>query len=104
MIGRVSAVVLAGLLVAAAAAAPEALARRGSGWGGGRPGSGPCWQQSAPRGDCGCDRSQRRLRDGSCLSDPSQCPKPGDCPGPGGGPGLPGSGPQDGTGKGAPRR
>lgn len=94
MVGRVSVVVLGGLLLAAAFAAPEALARRGSGPGGGRGGYGYCRQQQA---DCGCGQARQRqqLRDGSCPQDPSQCPNRGDCPGPAG------AQPQDETGKGA---
>ena len=94
MVGKVSVVVLGGLLVAAAVTAPDALARRGGGPGG----YGDCRQQS----DCGCDqdqdrvRSRRRLRDGSCRQDPGQCPNRADCPGAG-----PGAGKPDGAGKGA---
>jgi hypothetical protein len=96
MVGKVSAVVLGGLLLAAAFAAPEALARRGGGPGGGRCGYGSCRQQAA----CGCDQEQvgsrQRQRDGSCRQDPSQCPNRADCSGPGGGTQR-----KKGTGKGA---
>jgi hypothetical protein len=91
MVGKVSAVVLGGLLLAAAAAAPDALARRGAGPCGGRAGNEHCRQQGDCRGDR--DRDRQRLRDGSCPQDPSTCPNP-DCP-------KTGAGRQDGTGKGA---
>jgi hypothetical protein len=80
MVGKVSAVVLGGLLLAAAFTAPAALARRGGGPDGK---GGYCRQQAV----CGCEQDQardrQRLRDGSCRQDPSQCPNRADCPGPG---------------------
>ena len=80
MVGKVSAVVLGGLLLAAAFAAPEALARRGGGPGGRggycRQEGGGCRQQS----DCRGPGDRQRLRDGSCRQDPKQCPNT-DCPG-----------------------
>ncbi len=98
MVGRVSAVILGGLLLAAAFAAPDALARRGGGPGGGR--GGYCRQQAT----CGCDqervRNRQQLRDGSCPQDPSKCPNRADCPGPG----PQGVGTPDETGKGAGNR
>lgn len=85
MVGKVSAVILGALLLAAAMAAPDALARRGGGPGG-RDG-GYCRQQGECRqqGDCRGERTRdrQRLHDGSCPQDPAQCPKP-DCPGPAG--------------------
>ena len=80
MVGKVSAVVLGGLLLAAAFVAPDALARRGGGPGGRggycRQEGGGCRQQA----DCPGPRDRQRLRDGSCPQDPAQCPNP-DCPG-----------------------
>lgn len=97
MVGKVSAAILAGLLLGAAFGAPDALARRGGGgpgWRGGfcRQDGSDCRQQAGCRGP----RGAQGRGDGSCPQDPSQCRNRADCPGPG-----TAQGQQDDSGKGA---
>ncbi|MGE5189582.1 MAG: hypothetical protein ACM3NF_05950 [Gemmatimonadota bacterium] len=99
---KLGAALLAGTIVLGAAVPYAAAGGRGAGWGGGRAIQTQTRQTERFRTR---DMDRLRLRDGSCVDPATAAPrgeKHGNTYGPGDGTGNMGTGPQDGTGYGAP--